>query len=122
MFDKEELEILEAMENDTLVQSVNLEEEISMTTFGKKMNAMNTIKKLREESADTTLTVQTAESLIEYCNIIVPLTVQKQIAATSNDPDTVFALCDKALEHFKVEYSAKLFGDIQLTESLKEDL
>ena len=122
MFDKEELEILEAMENDTLVQSVNLEEEISMTTFGKKMNAMNTIKKLREESADTTLTVQTAESLIEYCNIIVPLKVQKQIAATPNDPDTVLALCDKALEYFKVEYSAKLFGDIQLTESLKEDL
>ena len=122
MFDKEELEILEAMENDTLVQSVNLEEEISMTTFGKKMNAMNTIKKLREENANTTLSVEIAESLIEYCSIIVPLKVQKQIAATPNVPDTVFALCDKALEYFKIEYSARLFGDIQLTESLKEDL
>lgn len=93
-----------------------------MTPFGKKMKAMNTIKKLRKESADTALTVERAEKLIECSNIIVPIKEQKQIAATPNDPDTVLALCDKALEYFKVEYSARLFGDIQLTESLKEEL
>ena len=36
MFDKEELEILEAMENDTLVQSVNLEEEIALAKASAK--------------------------------------------------------------------------------------
>ncbi len=36
MFDKEELEILEALENDTLVQSVNVEEELALAKASAK--------------------------------------------------------------------------------------
>jgi len=36
MFDKEELEILEAMENDKLVSSVNIEEEIALAKASAK--------------------------------------------------------------------------------------
>ena len=36
MFEEEELEILEAMENDTLVRSVNMEEEIALAKNAAK--------------------------------------------------------------------------------------
>ena len=36
MFDKEELEILEAVENDALVQSSNIEEEIALAKASAK--------------------------------------------------------------------------------------
>ncbi|PCI28023.1 MAG: hypothetical protein COB67_07155 [SAR324 cluster bacterium] len=36
MFDKEELEILEAFENDNLKQSINMEEEISLAKESAK--------------------------------------------------------------------------------------
>lgn len=36
MFDKEELEILEAFENDTLKQSINVEEEIALAKISAK--------------------------------------------------------------------------------------
>ena len=36
MFDTEELEILEAFDNDTLVQSINVEEEISLAKSAAK--------------------------------------------------------------------------------------
>jgi len=36
MFDKEELEILEALENDTLKQSINVDEEIALARASAK--------------------------------------------------------------------------------------